>query len=249
VPRINPGRGIPEIAIVDGDTLRSPVRICEGADNTLWVAYRAPRPVLVQWDVAVVPPVRVTAGLVRDDSILSFGGIAADPDSGYVYVADAGRSRIGKYAPSAAGGSRITLLATQGNGDHFVQQPHGIFFFQDSLLVADTGKGWIQVLGADVPRSGRGQVTGPASSPLILLSPLDVWVDALGMFYVTDTGGARTLQLDPQGRIEEIVNEFDPEPAPAPNTLAATAEEVWVVDPDGGRLTIYRINTATEELP
>jgi len=248
-PRLNPGRSIPPIVTVDGDTLRGPVRICEGANNTLWVAYRAPRPTIVQWDIAVVPPAKVDSGVVRDDSIQVFGGIAADPDSGYVYVADAGRSRIGKYAPSATGGRRIALLATQGNGDHFVQQPQGIFFFQDSLLVADTGKGWIQVLGADVPLSGRGQVTGPEDARLILQSPLDVWVDALGMFYVVDTGGGRTLQLDVQGAIEEIVTEFDTDPAPAPNTLAATAEEVWVVDPDGGRLSIYLINTATEELP
>ena len=95
-------------------------------------------------------------------------------------------------------------------------------------------------------------VPEPAGGAAVLArwnAPFDVWVDPVGMFYVSDTGNSRTLQLDAQGTVREIVNEFDTDPASAPNTLAATRDEVWVVDPDRGRLTIYRINTATEELP
>lgn len=244
-----PELGVPETVVVDGDTLRTPVRACEGADQTLWVAYALPKPRLVQWDFGGSGVIRMPEGLVRDDSILAFGGIAADRDSGFVYVSDTGRSRITKYAPSAAGGSRVAHLSTQGNGDRFVQQPGGIFLFGDSLLVADTGKGWIQVLSADVPFSGRGQVTGPQEDPLQLSSPRDVWVDTQGSFYVADTGNARILKLASSGALREIVTEFDPDPSPAPTTVAALPEVAWVADPGRGRLVIFQLNTVSEDLP
>jgi hypothetical protein len=248
-PRQNTTFTLPESPSLRGDVLQRPVQLCEGAHNTLWVAYTRPYPVLAQFDLGVSPPRLVDSSYVRQDSILAFGGIAADRDSGFVYVSDSRRSTISKYAPSASGGRRVTVLATPGNGDRFVQQPHGIYFFQDSLLVADTGKDWLQVISADVPLAGRGQVTGPESEPLQLRGPADVWADPNGAFYVTDTGNARVLQLNAAGRIREVVTALDPESPPAPSTLVASPRLVWVVDPGRSRLTIYQINTATEELP
>jgi hypothetical protein len=248
-PRLNPGRSIPALALVDGDTLGLPVRVCEGANNVLWVAYRSPHPRVVAWDIDALPPVPIDGGIVRDDSILAFGGIAADPDSDFVYVADSGRSRIIKYAPSASGGRRVAVLATQGNGDHFVQQPQGLYYFGRWLLVADTGKSWIQVLDADVPFTGPGQIMGPEEDPLQLRSPLDVWVDSNGFFYVADTGNGRVVKLTPEGALKEIVTDFDPDPVGAPSTVAASPEEAWVVDSDTGRLTIFQLNTVSEDLP
>lgn len=247
LPRLNPGRSIP-LAVLGGDTLRGPVRICEGSENTLWVAYRSPQPTIVQWDIAVTPPA-VAVDWIRDANIGGFGGIAADPDSDFIYVADAEKSTIAKYAPSASGGHRVTVLATQGNGDFFVQQPGGLYYFSDSLLVADTGKSWLQVMHADVAGAGRGQVRGPADDPLQLRGPADVWVDASGYYYVAESDGARVLKLTREGAVKEIVTEYDPEAAEKPNTLAASDTEVWVVDPERSRLTIYQINTEDEELP
>jgi hypothetical protein len=248
-PRENSARSLPADVRLGADRLERPAQICEGAHNSLWVAFTRPWPVVVQFDLSTSPPRLVDSTWVRQDSIRVFGGIAADPDSHYVYVADAGRSTITKYAPPAGGGRRVTVLASQGNGDHFVQQPRGLFFFQDSLLVADTGKSWLQVLHADVPSSGRGQITGPESAPLQLNAPTDVWMDAAGFYYVTDTGNARVLKLTRQGIVKEVVTELDPESPPAPPTLVATARLVWVVDPSRARLTIYQINTESEELP
>ncbi len=248
-PRENTSRNLPVDVIVGPDTLRAPVQLCEGLGSTLWVAYSQPQPTLLQWNVGVVPPVPVDSGVVRDNAFRRFGGIAADPDSNLVYVADDSVSTITKYAPSRTGGHRIATLASQGNGDHFVQQPHGLFAFGDSLLVADTGKNWLQVLSSRVPFSGRGQVEGPIDQPLQMILPRDVWIDPTGFFYVTDTGNARVLKLTRQGRIKEIVTELDVAAADHPNTLAATDTKVWVVDPDLGRLTIYQLNTASEGLP
>jgi DNA-binding beta-propeller fold protein YncE len=249
VPRINPGRSIPENPILDGDTLRAPERICDGRLSTLWVAYRLPHPRLVQWNIAASPPTLVLSGVVRDDSILAFGGIAADRDSGFVYAVDSQRSTVTKYAPSSSGGSKVALLAGPGNGDHFLQHPQGIFYFSDSLLVADTGKGWIQVLDADRPFSGRGQVTGPAADPLTLRDPNDVWMDDAGFYYVADTGNGRVLKLTRQGTVKEIVTAFDPDPVGTPTTIVADDDRTWVADPSTGRLTLFQINTVTEDLP
>jgi len=235
--------------VVGTDTLRAPVQLCEGLGSTLWVAYSQPRPTLLQWNVGVVPPVPVDSGLVRDAAFRRFGGIAADPDSNLVYVSDDSMSTITKHAPSRTGGHRIAILASQGNGDHFVQKPHGLYAFGDSLLVADTGKNWLQVLSSRVPFSGRGQVTGTTEQPLLLLNPRDVWIDPNGFFYVTDTGNARVLKLTGSGAVKEVVTALDADAALRPNTLAATDTQVWVVDPDRGRLTIYQLNTASEGLP
>jgi len=249
VPRINTSRNIPHPVTIAGQPAQRPVQICEGAGSTLWVAYLLPVPMVAQFDVGGETATLITAGLVRDGTIVEFGGIAADPDSGFVYVADTFRSTIGKYAPAADGGRRVALLATAGNGDGFVQQPHGLYVFGDSLLVADTGKSWIQVLSADVPRAGRGQVAGPSEAPLDLRAPLDVWVDRNGFFYVADTGNSRVLKLGKRGDVREVVTELDPAAPASPIALAANPTQVWVPDPSRGLVFVYQINTTIEELP
>lgn len=246
-PRENTARSLPAPGQFAGQDLGKPVQICEGAQNTLWVAYLQPFPILVQFDITSAS--RIGSGVVRDILTRDVGGIAADADSGYVYVADPMSNTIVKYEPSSTGGRRVAVLATEGNGDGFVQQPRGLFFFQDSLLVADSGKGWLQVISADVPRTGRGQVAGPESAPLVLRDPRDVWVDDAGFFYVTDSDNGRVLKLSRRGEIREIVTELDPESAVRPLTMTASNTLVWVVDPPRQRLTIYQINTVTEELP
>jgi len=247
-PRENTSRNLPPAAIVGSDTLRQAVQLCEGTGNTLWVSYARPQLTLLQWNVGVVPPVPVDSALVRSAGV-ECGGIAADADSGFVYVADRASSTVAKFRPSRLGGRRVTTLCGTGDGDHFVRQPHGIYAFGDSLLVADTGKAWLQVVSSSEPLAGRGQVTGPAEAPLQLRDPLDVWVDPTGFFYVADTGNGRVLKLRRNGLVKENVTELDAEAAAHPNTIAASDTRVWVVDPERGRLTIYQLNTASEGLP
>ena len=248
-PRENPGRSLPAAPVVGGDTLSAPAQLCEGRQSTLWVAYAAPAPTLLQWNVAVTPPVPIDSSWVRDAAFIEFGGIAADPDSDFVYVSDVQAHSVTKHAPSATGGRRIATLAAPGNGDNFVQSPRGLYAFGDSLLVADSGKHWLQVISSRVALAGRGQVTGSVESPLLLRDPHDVWVDAAGFFYVSDSGNARVLKLTRAGLIKEIVTELDLEAAAVPTTIAASDTRVWVIDPDRLRLTIYQINTTSEELP
>ena len=253
-PRENASRSIPDPVVLAGDTLRRPVQVCEGAGSTIWVAYRRPRSQVVQFDVSVSPP--VTTGLrVRNTGTVEFGGLAADPDSGFVYVADTQANTVSKFAPTTTGGNLVARLAIDGMGDGYVRAPRGIYFFQDSLLVADSGKDWLQVISADRPANGRGQVEikrrdeqGQLQSEPIK-GPSDVWVDAVGFFYVADTGNSRVLKLKRSGEIKEVVTEFDPYRAMQPLTMAASPTLVWVADPDSARLTIYQINTSSEGLP
>lgn len=244
-PVVNQGLSFPEPIFVDGQPVGRPVQLAEGEANTLWVAFLAPDKRLVQFTISAPP--QPTGKWVRAAAVRQFGGIAADRDSGFVYVADAAANTIAKYAPSAAGGARVTVLATEGNGDHFVRVPRGMYFFSDSLLVADSAKGWLQVLSADVPFSGRGQVLGPADAPLVLHDPRDVWVDRDGRFYASES--SEVLQITSAGVIKEIVTELDPESAQSPNAVVANTTQVWVPDPIQGRLTIYQINTVSEGLP
>lgn len=248
-PRENASRSLPSPAIVGSDAFQQPVQICEGVPGTLWVAYAQPELAVVQWNVTVVPPVPVDSGLVRDAAFVEFGGITADADSGFVYVADRAASFVAKYAPSRTGGRRVTTLCATGDGDHFVREPHGIFAYGDSILVADTGKAWLQVVSSRVPRAGRGQVEGPPDALLLLRDPSDVWMDPVGFYYVADTGNGRVLKLTRRGAVKEIVTELDMDAAAHPNTIVATNNRVWVVDPERGRLTIYQLNTASEGLP
>jgi hypothetical protein len=247
-PRLNPGRSIPS-AVFGTDSLLTPVKICKGIGNTLWVAYRFPRPRVAQWNIGVVPPVRITSGFVQPDSVIVFGGIAADDDSGFVYISDSRNSTISAWAPSETGGRRVAILATPGTGDRFFTRPGGMYFYSDSLLVADTGGNRLQVIHAYVPNTGRGEVTGPREDPLQLRSPLDVWIDASGYYYVSDAGNGRTLQLSTAGTIREIVNQYDQQAANTPNSVVATGSRVWASDPDGRGLTIYELNDIGEELP
>jgi hypothetical protein len=244
-PTVNEGFSFSDPIVVGDETLSRPVQLAEGSNNTIWVAFLEPDMRLVQFQIKSPP--EPTGLWVQDGSFEEFGGIAADGDSGFVYVSDALANTIVKYAASDTGGARVALLASEGNGDNFVREPRGIFCFGDSLLVADSGKDWLQVLDADVPFSGRGQVQGPPDAPLVLHTPVDVWVDRSGRYYVAEQGGV--LQITSDGRVKEDVTELDPQAAMPPQSLAANTTQVWVPDPVKQTCTIYQINTATEGLP
>jgi len=230
-----------------GTEYHQPVHLCGGPNNTLWVAFQQP-PQVVQFSLASSPPT-TTGNRVRLPATAVIGGLTADLDSGFVYVADALANRIGKYAADDTGGRLVVNVATEGNGDGFVREPHGIFWFDDQLLVADTGKSWLQLLDADTPQAGMGQISGPESDPLQLRNPLDVWVDAAGYYYVADTGNDRVVQIDEDGTVREIVTGLDPLATLAPRSMVANTTQVWVPNATDHRLTVYQINTASEGLP
>jgi sugar lactone lactonase YvrE len=245
--RQNDRFNLPFPVVHDGKAYSSPVHLCAGPANTIWVAYQDP-PTVLQFDLGSSPPAP-SGLLVRLRSDSDIGGITADLDSGFVYVADATANAITKYSADDAGGVAIRIIAEPGNGDGFVREPRGIFWFDDKLLVADTGKSWLQLLDADTPLLGQGQITGPEDDPLQLRDARDVWVDAAGYYYVADTANNRILQINEEGIVREEVTELDPVSALSPISVVANRTQVWVPNADEHRLTIYQINTAGEDLP
>jgi hypothetical protein len=233
--------------MLGGQGYERPVQLCGGPANTLWVAYQEP-PAVLQFTLNASPPAP-SGQWIRLAAAASIGGLTADLDSGFVYVADAVANTIGKFAADDTGGRRVVNVATEGNGDGFVREPHGIFWFDDLLLVADTGKNWLQLIDADTPQAGRGQISGPESEPLQLRNPMDVWVDAAGIYYVADTLNDRVLQIDEDGVVLEDVTSLDPLATPAPQSVVANRTQVWVPNPADSRLTVYQINTASGGLP
>lgn len=238
---------LPFPIVYNGQAFSSPVHLCAGPGNTLWVAYKDP-PALLQFDLSSSPPAP-SGLLVRLRSDSDIGGITADLDSGFVYVADATANTITKYVADDLGGVALVVVASPGTGDGTVQEPRGIFWFADQLLVADTGKNWLQLLDADTPLMGPGQITGPDDKPLLLRDPRDVWVDAAGYFYVADTSNNRILQVTEEGIVREEVTQLDPVSALSPISVVANRTQVWVPNAAENRLTVYQINTASEDLP
>ncbi|HZM16553.1 MAG TPA: hypothetical protein VFE28_11175 [Candidatus Krumholzibacteria bacterium] len=233
----------PDSIVAGGVRLERPVQLAAGPAKTLWIAFERPDRRLVQFRIASPP--QPTGLWVRDEAFQEFGGIAADDDSGFVYVADPVASTVVKYAPTESGGARVAVLATLGDGDHFVQKPRGIHCFGDSLVLVDPQKNWLQVLAADVPFAGRGQVQGPESARLALHAPVDVWTDAEGRYYVAQQ--SQVLQIRPDGTIKEVVTERDALAAAMPAAVVANTTQVWVADPGSQLCTIYKINTVIEE--
>ncbi len=209
------------------------------------MAFAQPELRLVEFKIG--SPLEQTGQWVSGRRIGQLGGVAVDSDSGYVYVSDSQKNTVSKYRASSEGGAHVTDLSTEGRGDSFVSEPGGLFYFSDSLLVADSMNNRIQVIHADEPIAGRGEVLSPAGEPLGLRSPVDVWVDRAGLFYVAERG--RVTQITTEGEIKEIVTERDAESAAFPPAVVANTEQVWVPDPEMQRLTVYQINTVAENLP
>ena len=243
-PVVNLGFSFPRWIVVGSDTLRRPVQLAVGGNNTLWVGFADDRRVQ---EFRIGSPPQATGAWVAGKGITELGGLAVDPDGGFVYVSDSAANTVSEYRPSTNGGSRVAVLSTEGRGDTFVIEPRGLFFFNDSLLVADRGNNRVQVIHAHKPFTGRGEVRDPLGEPLGLRAPVDVWVDRAGMFYVAENG--RVTQVSPAGEIKEEVTERDPESAQAPKTVVANATQVWVPDAERRRLTVYQINTVAENLP
>jgi len=96
-----------------------------------------------------------------DTSWVLLGGIAAD-DSSHIYVSDREADVIRKYART---GELLATVAEPGSGAGYVDQPGGLEWRPDRLLVADTGKNWAQVLDPDRPNTAEYFLTG-SDNPL-----------------------------------------------------------------------------------
>jgi predicted membrane-bound mannosyltransferase/DNA-binding beta-propeller fold protein YncE len=152
------------------------------------------------------------AGPQRAGDTLSFGsagagqgqfsrpaGAALDA-AGNIYVADSLNNRIEKFDPN---GKYLAAAGAPGTDVQF-KEPWGVAVDgAGDVYVADTWNGRIVKLDPSLHFvKAWGTLTGPAdeSSPLDLYGPRAIAIDSAGNLWVTDTGHARLVKFDPDGK-------------------------------------------------
>jgi DNA-binding beta-propeller fold protein YncE len=181
-----------------------------------------------------------------DSSWVEFSGLAADSRLN-VYVADAARDTIAMYD---AQGRFVRLVSDWGTGSGFVISPHGLAHNGRMLIVADTGKNWIQRLEPDT--TNVAAIQEPIGIDGELTAPEDVAVDANGEFiYVADTGADHVLKFLLTGAFEDTVYSatkipLDP-PIHEPRYIEALDDGesnfVYVADPENDRIVVLKLVT------
>ena len=171
----------------------------------------------------------------------SFSGLAADGDLN-IYVADAARDTIQSY--DRWGHSR-RVVSDYGTGSGYVIDPHGIAHNGRMLLVADTGKNWVQRLRADTTNiAAIAEPIGRQEG--LLLAPMDVASDSRGDYiYVADTGHDRVLKFQTLGTFEDTVYSAAKIPLDvplvAPRYVCGEDSLVFVSDPAGSRVLLLQL--------
>jgi hypothetical protein len=170
-----------------------------------------------------------------------FDGLAADGDL-RIYVGDAARDTIMAYD---RWGRRLHAVSSYGTGSGYVIDPHGLAHNGRMLLVADTGKNWVQRLRADtVNVAALAPPLGLESG--LFLAPEDVAADRYGEFiYVADTGQNRVLKFLTTGAFQDTV--YAPEKIPldppllAPRFVCSEDSLVFVSDPANDRVVLLEL--------
>lgn len=176
----------------------------------------------------------------HDTLWVSFTGLAADGNLN-IFVADAARDTIQAYD---RWGHPLRVVSDYGTGGGYVIDPHGLAHNGDVLIVADTGKNWVQRLEPDT--TNVAALSPPIGVDEILLQPEDVAVDRNGEFiYVADTGHDRVLKFLTTGAFQDTVAapqkiDLTP-PFRAPRYLCAEDSLVFVSDSVSNRIVVLEL--------
>lgn len=175
----------------------------------------------------------------------AFSGLAADTDL-RIYVSDATRDTISCYN---RWGDHLRVVSQYGTGSGFVIAPHGLGLATGNpdapLLVADTGKNWVQRLDPDttsvpVYLDPIGLEGGGLSAPEGVAS------DRYGEHvFVADTGADRVLKYLVSGAFVDTVYsvakiELDP-PVETPRFLCSEDSVVFLSDPEEDRIVLLNL--------
>lgn len=171
----------------------------------------------------------------------SFSGLAADRNL-HIYVADAARNKVEVYD---RWGRRVRAVSEDGTGSGYVKAPHGLAHNGEVLIVADTGKNWVQRLEPDT--SNVAAFLEPIGFMQdLLLEPEGVAVDPRGEHvYVADTGHDRVLKFQLDGEFADTIYSaqkiaLEP-PLEKPRFLCARDSLVYVSDPENHRLALFQL--------
>ena len=130
-------------------------------------------------------------------------GLARDPSTEEIYIADFGNHRIMRYSPNNLWGTLIAGGNGNGKNDSQLSLPNAIYFdaFSNSLLIVNTGAHNVVrwTIGANNWTLVAGSFNGTVgSSSTLLRSPTDVMLDPMGNMYVADRSNHR-IQFFPVG--------------------------------------------------
>lgn len=177
----------------------------------------------------------------------SFSGLAAD-DNLIIYVADAERDIIQAYD---RWGGRKHLVSDYGTGSGYVIRPHGLAHTvtpsgEKLLIVADTGKNWVQRLRPDT--SNVAAILEPIGlEEEELQEPMDVAAGRYGEFvFVADSGHDQVLKYLRTGAFEDTVYsaakiaDVDP-PIQRPSYVCSQDSLVFVSDPVQNRIVVLQL--------
>ncbi len=176
-----------------------------------------------------------------DSAWVEFSGLATDGDL-TIYLADAARDTIQSYD---RWGNRLRVVSDYGTGSGYVIDPHGLSHNGTVLVVADTGKNWVQRLRPDTTDIAAfpepiGRQEG------LLVEPMDVFCESRGEFlYVADTGQNRVLKFQTTGGFQDTV--YSPEkisletPVRGPRFVCGEDSLVFVSDPEQNRVVLLEL--------
>lgn len=135
-------------------------------------------------------------------------GIARDPNTGTLYIADTMNNRVMRYLSGAMTGTIAAGTGIVGSSNTQLSASYGICLDlpTNSLLIANAGRNNIVrwILGASNWALVAGNSNGTSgSSSTDLMAPADVTVDPMGNIYVADTYNHR-IQFFPVGQLNGI---------------------------------------------
>lgn len=219
-------RPLPEIALVDerlGDA-----EFALSADPSLW----QPQVRLAPEQLSALPFTRVwSAGSCGEGEayLNSPHGLAVDPARGVLYVADMGNRRIGALSTSD-GAPKV--LPIEG-----LEEPVDVAMGADGRLI---------VLDTVAPRLVFWDPESGIQEEIVLgeafYRPRGIAVDALGLIYVADTGGARVAVVQPDGAVTAVFGGVDSALGRGqPADVIAEGGAIWAIAAEEGRL--WRLDT------
>jgi DNA-binding beta-propeller fold protein YncE/4-amino-4-deoxy-L-arabinose transferase-like glycosyltransferase len=164
-------------------------------------------------------------------------GIAVD-SAGRILVLDSLPGWIKRYTPDGE------LVEQFGGPEARFYHPRGLAIdAADNLYVADTGGGRV------VKFNGKGEqvaVIGQrGTGPGQIMEPTGAIADAFGNVWVADAANAKLVRYDPNGSADVELSLPRSGSLHGPHVAVAAAGDVYVTDPEGGRVYLIGSDGAT----
>jgi DNA-binding beta-propeller fold protein YncE len=166
-----------------------------------------------------------------DDQFNAPRGVAVDPTTGDVFVADTGNARMVRLNDQ---GQVVSAWGAAGEGPDQFQEPV-------DLVVEPAGT--VLVLDAVNQRLLRfapdGEFQTTFGAELTFYRPRGLGMDAAGQLAVADTGGVRIVRLDPAGALQSQVGGPESDlAAKQPTDAALTPDgDLYFVEAESGAIT------------